>query len=238
MVVRGHFLGSENGQTGESGNRNEPATFHSSLSLARLVAKRKRSGRRCCFGQGVERRAQISETNENKPRHRESECCNGAILCGGVPLLAEARVSSRFGGPTGQIAIMHTELVEKKALDQRVAFSARARTSACCCRARKRSSSPSISGGCCIGRGAALSPGALFVIPSMFILWGLSYIYVAYGNVPWIAAIFYGLKPAVLAIVAAAVIRIGRKALKNQVMWLIAALAFVGDFFSRGAVSR
>jgi chromate transporter len=73
--------------------------------------------------------------------------------------------------------------------------------------------------------------GALFVIPSMFILWGLSYVYVAYGSVPWIAAIFYGLKPAVLAIVAAAVIRIGRKALKNEVMWAIAALAFIGIFF-------
>jgi chromate transport protein ChrA len=41
--------------------------------------------------------------------------------------------------------------------------------------------------------------GAFFVIPSMFILWGLSYIYVTFGNLPWIAAIFYGLKPAVLA---------------------------------------
>jgi chromate transporter len=61
--------------------------------------------------------------------------------------------------------------------------------------------------------------GAFFVIPSMFILWGLSYIYVTFGNLPWIAAIFYGLKPAVLAIVAAAVIRIGRRALKNEVMW-------------------
>ena len=73
--------------------------------------------------------------------------------------------------------------------------------------------------------------GALFVIPSMFILWTLSFVYVAYGNVPWIAAVFYGLKPAVMAIVAAAVIRIGRKALKNEVMWMIAALAFIAIFF-------
>ena len=51
--------------------------------------------------------------------------------------------------------------------------------------------------------------GAFFIIPSIFILWALSYIYVAFGTIPWIAAIFYGLKPAVLAIVAAAVIRIG-----------------------------
>ena len=63
------------------------------------------------------------------------------------------------------------------------------------------------------------------------ILWTLSFVYAAYGHVPWIAAIFYGLKPAVIAIVAAAVIRIGRKALKNEVMWSIAALAFVAIFF-------
>ena len=59
----------------------------------------------------------------------------------------------------------------------------------------------------------------------------LSYVYVAYGNIPWIAAIFYGLKPAVLAIVAAAVIRIGSKALKNAVMWTIALAAFVAIYF-------
>ena len=62
-------------------------------------------------------------------------------------------------------------------------------------------------------------------------LWTLSFIYAAYGKSPWIAAIFYGLKPAVIAIVLAAVIRIGRKALKNEVMWLLAALAFVAIYF-------
>ena len=71
----------------------------------------------------------------------------------------------------------------------------------------------------------------IFVIPSIFILWGLSFVYAAYGNLPWIAAIFYGLKPAVMAIVAVAVVRIGRKALKNEVMWSLAALAFVAIFF-------
>src|SRR4029077_1870875 len=75
--------------------------------------------------------------------------------------------------------------------------------------------------------------GALFVIPSIFILWALSYVYVAYGHVPSIAAIFYGLKPAVLAIVAAAVIRIGSKSLKNAVMWAIAMAAFVAIYFFR-----
>src|SRR4029453_17235936 len=73
--------------------------------------------------------------------------------------------------------------------------------------------------------------GAFFVIPSIFILWTLSFIYAAYGNVPWIAAIFYGLKPAVTAIVLTAVIRIGKKSLKNEVMWALAALAFVAIYF-------
>jgi chromate transporter len=73
--------------------------------------------------------------------------------------------------------------------------------------------------------------GALFVIPSMFIVWALSFVYAAYGNVAWVAAVFYGLKPAVLAIVAAAVIRIGRKSLRNPVMWGIAGAAFIAIFF-------
>lgn len=76
-----------------------------------------------------------------------------------------------------------------------------------------------------------LVAGALFVVPSIFILWSLSYVYVAFGRLAWIAAIFYGLKPAVLAIVAAAVIRIGRRALRTTVMWVIAAAAFIAIYF-------
>ena len=72
--------------------------------------------------------------------------------------------------------------------------------------------------------------GALFVLPSAFILWALSWIYVTHGNAPWIVAIFLGLKPAVLAIVASAVIRIGRRALRNELMWTLAGLAFVALF--------
>jgi chromate transporter len=75
--------------------------------------------------------------------------------------------------------------------------------------------------------------GALFVLPSVLILYALSMIYVTFGNVPWIAAIFYGLKPAVLAIVASAVIRIGKKALKNEIMWALAAVAFLAIYFGK-----
>jgi chromate transporter len=71
----------------------------------------------------------------------------------------------------------------------------------------------------------------LFILPSIFILWTLSYVYVAFGALSWIAAIFYGLKPAVLAIVSTAVIRIGSRALKNESLWLVAAGAFAAIFF-------
>lgn len=73
--------------------------------------------------------------------------------------------------------------------------------------------------------------GVFFVLPSVFILWTLSYIYLAYGQVTWVAAVFYGLKPVVTAIVLAAVVRIGRKALRDPVHWAIAAVAFVAIFF-------
>jgi chromate transporter len=86
-------------------------------------------------------------------------------------------------------------------------------------------------GGCCTRRGAGIVAGSFFVIPSIFVLWALSYVYAAFGSVPAIAAIFYGLKPAIMAIVAVAVIRIGRKALRNEVMSALAALAFVAIFF-------
>ena len=66
----------------------------------------------------------------------------------------------------------------------------------------------------------------MFVLPSAVLLWGLSWIYAAYGRVPRIAAIFYGLKPAVTALVTVALIRIGRRALKNALLWGVAAAAF------------
>jgi chromate transporter len=73
--------------------------------------------------------------------------------------------------------------------------------------------------------------GSLFVIPSIFILFGLSFIYAFYGKIPWVVAIFSGLKPAVMAIVATAVINIGKKALKNEFMVALAAAAFIAIFF-------
>ena len=135
-----------------------------------------------------------------------------------------------FGGPTGQIAIMETELVEKKKWISQSRFLHA--LNFCMLLPGPEAQQLAIYVGWLLHKTwGGIVAGALFVIPSMFVLWGLSYVYVAYGSLPWLAAIFYGLKPAVMAIVAFAVVRIGSKALKNSVMWSIAALAFVAIFF-------
>jgi len=137
-----------------------------------------------------------------------------------------------FGGPTGQIAVMHAELVEKKKWISEARF-LHALNYCMLLPGPEAQQLATYVGWLLHKTWGGVVAGAFFVIPSIFILWGLSYIYVVFGNLPWIAAIFYGLKPAVLAIVAAAVIRIGRRALKNEVMWTLAAIAFVAIFFFR-----
>src|SRR6266487_3820703 len=137
-----------------------------------------------------------------------------------------------FGGPTGQIAMMHTEVVEKKKwVGERHFLHA---LNFCMLLPGPEAQQLAIYIGWLLHktRGGIIA-GTLFVIPSILILWALSYVYVAYGNIPWIAAIFYGLKPAVLAIVAAAVIRIGRRALQTSMMWVIAGAAFIAIYFFR-----
>ncbi len=135
-----------------------------------------------------------------------------------------------FGGPSGQIAMMHSELVERRRWIDEARFLHA--LNFCMLLPGPEAQQLAVYIGWLLHkiRGGVVA-GALFVLPSVFILWTLSYIYVAYGNLPWVAAMFYGLKPAVLAIVAAAVIRIGRRALRNSVMWLIAAVAFVAIYF-------
>jgi chromate transporter len=139
-----------------------------------------------------------------------------------------------FGGPAGQIAIMQTELVERRRWISQARFLHA--LNYCMLLPGPEATQLAIYVGWLLHkRAGGIVAGAFFVIPSIFVLWGLSFIYAAYGSVPWIAAIFYGLKPVVVAIVIAAVIRIGRKALRNEVMWTIAAAAFAAIFF--GGVS-
>lgn len=135
-----------------------------------------------------------------------------------------------FGGPAGQIAIMHTELVEKKRwLSEQQFLHA---LNFCMLLPGPEATQLAIYSGWLLHRArGGLVAGVLFVLPAAVLLWGLSYIYVVHGGVPWIAAIFQGLKPAVTAIVAAAVWRIGRRAVKGWLPGAIAAAAFTAIFF-------
>jgi chromate transporter len=135
-----------------------------------------------------------------------------------------------FGGPTGQIAIMQNELVEKRKWISQSRFLHA--LNYCMLLPGPEAIQLAIYIGWLLHRTwGGVVAGGFFLLPSIIILWALSYIYAGFGNLPSVAAIFYGLKPAVMAIVAVAVIRIGRKALQNPVMWTLAALAFGAIFF-------
>ncbi len=135
-----------------------------------------------------------------------------------------------FGGPTGQIAIMHEEVVERRKWIGESHFLHA--LNYCMLLPGPEAQQLAIYIGWLLhGTLGGIAAGALFVLPSVFILWTLSYVYVAYGSVGWVASIFYGLKPAVIAIVAHAVWRIGRRTLKTPLMWCISAASFVAIFF-------
>jgi chromate transporter len=131
-----------------------------------------------------------------------------------------------FGGPSGQISLMHAELVEKRRWISASRFLHA--LNYCMLLPGPEATQLAIYIGWLLHKTwGGIVAGALFVLPSAFILWTLSYVYVSYGKLSWVAAVFYGLKPAVLAIVAAAVIRLGASALRNGVMWTLAGLAFL-----------
>lgn len=135
-----------------------------------------------------------------------------------------------FGGPSGQIAIMHAELVEKKKWISEGRFLHA--LNYCMLLPGPEAQQLATYAGWLLHRTwGGIVAGTLFVLPSTLVLWLLSVVYVTWGKLTWVSAIFDGLKPAVLAIVLAAVLRIGSKALKNQIMWVLATLAFVAFFF-------
>lgn len=135
-----------------------------------------------------------------------------------------------FGGPTGQIALMHRELVEKRRWisDRRFLHA----LNYCMLLPGPEAQQLAIYTGWLLQRtlGAVIA-GLLFVLPGALFIGVISYAYVAFGDLPLLQAIFYGLKPAVLAIVAAAMIRMSQKILGKPLLWLISALAFIGIFF-------
>ena len=134
-----------------------------------------------------------------------------------------------FGGPAGQISIMHQELVERRRwISERRFLHA---LNYCMLLPGPEAQQLATYIGWLMHRtwGGVIA-GALFVLPSLFILIALSWVYIAFGEVPVVAGLFYGIKPAVTAIVVQAAHRIGSRALKNNWLWAIAAASFVAIF--------
>jgi chromate transporter len=134
-----------------------------------------------------------------------------------------------FGGPAGQISIMHAELVERRRWISEKRF-LHALNYCMVLPGPEAQQLATYIGWLMHRTWGGIVAGALFVLPSLFILIALSWIYVRFGNVPIVAGIFYGIKPAVTALVLQAAHRIGTRALKNKWMWAIAAAAFVAIF--------
>jgi chromate transporter len=135
-----------------------------------------------------------------------------------------------FGGPAGQIAIMHVELVERRRWISEARF-LHALNYCMLLPGPEAQQLATYIGWLMHRTWGGIMAGVLFVLPSLFILIGLSWVYLAHGDVPAVAGAFYGLKPAVTALVLHAAYRIGTKALKNRWMWSLAGAAFVAIAF-------
>ena len=134
-----------------------------------------------------------------------------------------------FGGPAGQIAIMHRELVERRRWigEERFLHA----LNYCMLLPGPEAQQLAVYIGWLMHRTmGGLIAGAFFVIPSIFILLGLSYVYAAYGHVTAVAGVLSGFKPVVVAIVVEAVLKIGGRALKRREHYLIAAASFIGIY--------
>jgi len=134
-----------------------------------------------------------------------------------------------FGGPAGQIAIMHEELVERRRWISENRF-LHALNYCMVLPGPEAQQLATYIGWLMHRTWGGIVAGGLFVLPSLFILIALSWIYLRFGDVPVVAGIFYGIKPAVTALVLHAAHRIGTRALKNAWMWSIAAAAFIAIF--------
>ncbi|MBI3699568.1 MAG: chromate efflux transporter [Afipia sp.] len=135
-----------------------------------------------------------------------------------------------FGGPAGQIAVMHRILVDEKRWISESRFLHA--LNYCMLLPGPEAQQLATYIGWLMHRTAGgIMAGGLFILPGVIAIMGLSYIYAAFGNVGFIEALFFGLKAAVLAIVIQAVVRIGKRALRNKIMIGLAVVAFVGIFF-------
>lgn len=134
-----------------------------------------------------------------------------------------------FGGPAGQIAIMHQELVERRRwISERRFLHA---LNYCMLLPGPEAQQLAIYIGWLLHRSwGGIVAGTLFLLPSLFILAGLTYVYLAFGDLTFVQGVFSGIKPAVVAIVVFAAWRIGSRALRNRVLWAFAAASFLAIF--------
>ncbi|MCB2147451.1 MAG: chromate efflux transporter [Deltaproteobacteria bacterium] len=134
-----------------------------------------------------------------------------------------------FGGPAGQIAIMHQEVVERRRWIGENQF-LRALNFCMLLPGPEAQQLATYIGWRMNGIPGGIAAGSLFVIPSIFVMLLLSYLAVAHIGIPAVAAAFYGIQPVVVAVVVEAVLRIGKKALKHGLLYGFAAAAFVAIF--------
>ncbi len=134
-----------------------------------------------------------------------------------------------FGGPAGQISMMHQELVEKRRWISEHRF-LHALNYTMILPGPEAQQLATYIGWLMFGVAGGLVAGILFVLPSLFILSALTWVYLAYGDISAVSGILYGIKPAVTAIVLFAAYRIGRKALSNNVLRILAVLAFIAIY--------
>jgi chromate transporter len=137
-----------------------------------------------------------------------------------------------FGGPTGQIAIMHQELVVRRRWISERRF-LHALNFCMLLPGPEAQQLATYIGWLLHGVRGGLAAGALFVLPSLFVLLALSWVYLEFGHISAVAGILYGVKPGVVAIVLFAAWRIGSRTLTSPLLWLIAAAAFAAIFFFR-----
>jgi chromate transporter len=135
-----------------------------------------------------------------------------------------------FGGPAGQIAVMHRILVDEKRWISEGRFM-HALNYCMLLPGPEAQQLATYVGWLMHGTAGGLMAGGLFILPGIISIMGLSYLYAAFGNVGFVAALFFGLKTAVLAIVLQAVFRVGKRALRSRVMVGLAAAAFIAIFF-------
>ena len=143
-----------------------------------------------------------------------------------------------FGGPAGQIAIMQRELVDERRWISQGRFN-HALNYCMLLPGPEAQQLATYIGWLMHGTRGGIAAGALFVLPSLFIIIALSALYISYGQIPWVAALFYGIQCAVAALVLHALWRVGSKTLKHPtkspILWAVVVLSFIAiEFFNIG----